>query len=325
MRTLLLICAVLLMISGIVSANLWLELRNERQTMQTMRTQLVDARAAPRVSTPPLVVAAAPAPVVTVAAPAPAPSECKPVAENAPRAAVVANPNPPISERELLKDPDYRKVRLAQRRLELQRSNPDVAEALGLSPRDADKLLDLLAEYQVRSSELPPVTVQNPRDAQAANAEMTRNRLALQKQQDEAVTALLGTAGMAQWQEYQGTRGARSQAASMGAQLLQVGQPLTSAQLKPLTAALVAEQQRQRLEVQPRASTTMADPQAREAAQEEAQRRAEESNRRLLAAIAPSLNPQQLAVFREQFEVQAEMNAVAARARARASALRGAQ
>ena len=90
------------------------------------------------------------------------------------------------------------------------------------------------------------MNIVNAGDARAANAEMTRSRLALQRQQDEALVALLGTSGFTQSQVYQTTRGARTQAVSMGSQLLQMGLPLTSAQLKPLTTALIAEQQRQR-------------------------------------------------------------------------------
>jgi hypothetical protein len=331
MRSLLLICAGLLVISGIVSANLWLELRSERQLMISMRTQLIDARATSRMPAPPPVVMAAPTPVIAAAAPASAPAECKPTGPSAAQVAAMENrviqaQDTNVSERDLLKDPEYRRLRLAQRRLDMQRSNPGVAEALGLSQTDADKFLDLLAEYQLRSNELPAANAVNASDARAASAEMTRNRQALQRQQDEALVALLGTSGYTQWQEYQTTRGARTQAVSMGSQLLQMGLPLTSAQLKPLTTALIAEQQRQRLESPPAVvNAGQMDPQARAAAQEQTRLRAEESNRRVLAAVTTSLTPQQLAVFREQFETQAAASSAAARARERALASRRAQ
>ena len=77
MRSLLLICAALLVISGIVSANLWLELRSERQLMISMRTQLIEARATPRMPVPPPPVMASPTPVVAAVAPASAPTECR--------------------------------------------------------------------------------------------------------------------------------------------------------------------------------------------------------------------------------------------------------
>lgn len=335
MKTLLAAVMCLAVILGIVSTSLWRALRNERVVFEDVRTQLTEARAASRVIVPPPpVVVSAPAPVPVGAVPDPTPA-CKPTTP-LPTANVVDTNRVAalnrVTERDLLADPEYRKLRLAQRRLDMQRNNPGVADALGLSDKDADRLFDLLAEGQIRMNELPAVSANaanaiaansNAIDARTALEETARNRQALQKQQDESLVALLGSSGFERWQEYQQTRGARSQAVSLGSQLLQVGLPLSNAQLKPLTAALIAEQQRQRLESPSVVrNEVIADPQARAAAQEEAQRRSAESNRRLLAAIAPTLNPQQLAVFREQFETQEAMNRVSARARERAEAAR---
>jgi hypothetical protein len=315
MRNLLAIVTGVAVILGVVSTSLWRDLRNERALF-------AEARAASRVPVrPPTAAVAATASVpAVVAPPACMPTAATPTVGVTPVDGRLVAQNS-ITERDLLKDPEYRKARLASRRLDMQRSNPGVAEALGLSEKDADRFFDLLAENQIRMNELPAI---NARDMnpQTAAEESIRNRQALEKQQNESLVALLGNGGFAQWQEYQQTRGARSKAISMGSQLQQMGLPLTNAQLKPLTAALIAEELLYRQE-QPLPRTPSMDAQERAALQEETQRRNDEANRRVLAAIAPSLNPQQLAVFREQFESQEAMNRITWRARERALAARG--
>ena len=54
-------------------------------------------------------------------------------------------------QRELLKDPEYRKAMQAQLRVNQTQNYPDLAEELGLTAEEANKLFDLLTEAEERA------------------------------------------------------------------------------------------------------------------------------------------------------------------------------
>ncbi|MEO6080620.1 MAG: hypothetical protein ABIQ86_12680 [Steroidobacteraceae bacterium] len=315
MRNVLPVCAGLVVISGVVSANLWLQLRTERQRTADLSTQLKEAKVARVSMAQPQRIDAAPAATPSTAAvsetKADAPAPAKPTQVNTVQGIV----NSLTQEKELLKDPEYRKARLAMQRINMARNYPGLVEELGLSEKDADRLFDLLAENQlVMNSEASFSIGANGQPDQAAFQERMRKQQELQRQQEESVAALLGPGKYAQWQDYQQTRMPRMQATSLGAQLAQVGQPLSEAQHKALTTTLIAEQKRQREDSQSMArNINRADPQAVAQLQEEAMKRQEQSNRRILEAAASSLNPRQLDALREQYEMQAAMNRASSR------------
>lgn len=322
MRKLLLCSACVITIMGIVSVNLWRALHKERDISSAIRTELTEARSSIiRLSAMPPRPAALPAPMPGIAAAATAPA-----APAAPPATPAPAPNisvadgalqvtPGISEKDLLKDPEYRKARLASLRIDLRRSNPGVAEELGLTERETEQLFDVLAESQIRLNELTPVTAGPV--TPAMREELNQRQRELRQQREQTIAAAIGATTYAKWQQYQQTTSARNQAVSMGSQLALMGMPLTSAQVKPLTSAMILHQQSQRQDAQYLqamvGNTNTVDPQTRVRQQEESRRRTEESNRRLLEAMRPVLNAQQLAMFQEQYDAQEAMN----RARAR--------
>jgi hypothetical protein len=335
MRKLLIVCAGMITIMSIVSVNLWRALHQEREMSAALRTELTEARTSiVRLSIPPRP-AAVPAPLRGTAAPATAPAPTAtpaPAANPAPALNVTVNNGavqvrPGVSEKDLLKDPEYRKARLASLRFDLRRSNPGVGEELGMTEREVEQFFDLLAESQIRLSELSPTTV-GP-TTPAMREEINQRQRELRQQQEQAVAAAVGAPTYAKWQQYQQTTSARSQAISMGSQLAQMGMPLTSAQVKPLTSAMILHQQSQRLDAQYLqamvGTTNTVDAQTRARQQEESRRRSEESNRRLLEAMRPILNAQQLALFREQYEAQEAMNRARARVQERLPPSSGAQ
>jgi hypothetical protein len=312
MKTLASICACIALITGIVSVNLWRELRTERQANKELRTQFNAARlpsSAPAIAAP-VAANVAPTAVATAAVEAPVcRSDSPPKATQT--AATNALQNSLNMQNELMKDPEYRKLRLAQTRLSIERTYSGLAEELGLSDKEADKLFDLLAEHQVATSaEIQLLTAGGNQD-QAAMEERARRQQALRREQDEALRAMLG-GKYPQYQDYQQTLPARQRVTSMGTQLAQAGLPLSAAQTKSLTTAMVAEQQRQMQEARTVSRTPVnpADPDARAKLLEEQLKRTEDNNRRLVEAAAPHMSASQLAAYRNQMEQQAAMSRI---------------
>ncbi len=149
-----------------------------------------------------------------------------------------------------MKDPEYRKLRLAQLRSNMERNYPGLAEELGLSEKDTGKLYDLLAENQMAMTIDSSILGANGTQDQAAIQQIIQRQQAQQREQETAVRTLLGDSKYSQWQEYQQTRPARTRVMSMNSQLSQAGMPLTDAQSKALTTVMIAEQQRQRQDQQ---------------------------------------------------------------------------
>jgi hypothetical protein len=307
MRSLLSILAGLLVVAGIVSANLWRELRSERHLTADLREQLVEERSAAR----PSALTAQPAPELASPPVAAPPVGAPPTADTTPEAAPVipiGGPIPPgarpVSAQQLQADPEYRDALLAQTRLQLQNSYPGLIEELRLSATDADELFTLLAENQVRESATRITGPTNARDP-ATVAEAERLRQENQAKLNASLVALLGDDKYAQYQDYQQTRSARSTVTSFGYTLAQANQPLTATQARTLLSATAAEQQRQQRETQAaRTRASSPNPQDQVRLMEDQLNRQEESNRRMLGLMAPHLSPEQLETMRAQFESQ---------------------
>ncbi len=309
MRNLALACAALAIVAGIVSVNLWRDLRDERQTTAQLRAQLTQQ--------PPAAVAAnVPAPVPSVApsaavAPVTAQQAAEPTSSRAPAEATARDliNNLRIDQRELLKDPEYRKAALAQARLNVPRNYPDLFEVLGLAPEQAERLTDLLAEQQLEQNSVTSVIGPNGID-QAAMAEVTRRAEELQRRRDEEITALLGPAGLQEFKAYEQTRAPRMQAQNMRQLLDSAGLPLAPAQVRAFTEAHIAVQRNQSNATQDmlqRAAQIAPGPD-REARMREAMLEVQEDrNRRLLDAVRPHLNAQQIARLEQNFEQQLAM------------------
>jgi hypothetical protein len=305
-RTLTSVCAALALVSAIVTANLWRELLAERELIDGLRGQLAEVRTQVGVAPAPRIATATASPAATAAArqdEAVAPSAAATTARGA-SAITNAIAGIGINEQDLLKDPEYRKARMMMLRATLPQTYPGLVEELGLGKEEAERLFGLLAENQMAmTSQLPTSsTFSDP----ATMEEFRRKQQALQKEQADALTAMLGGARYAQWQEYQQTRSSRMQANNYATVLAQAGAPLDSAQLKSVVTAMVAEQKSMIQDMQ---------TPGRMVNQEAITNRQAEGNRRILEAAAPYLTPQQLSALRTQFEQQDAINRASARAR----------
>jgi hypothetical protein len=332
MKNLLLVFTALLAISGIVSAILWGDLRTERQTNAELRSQLAmsgivsrapatsatpAAPAQPVATTPPAAVPEAP---IAAAKPAPPALESE-VFMRATTAAITAGARPLtggiVDERDLMNDPEYRKAQLTQARLRLAQSNPGLAEALGISRREADHLFEVMAETQLKLTDEFTEMVTKAAGATPSIAAMMEKASG---RQDPART-VLGEARYAQYQEYQrNAKPALTKVASMGYNLKYASQPLNDSQSRAVAAAVLAEQQRQRQEAEaaPRPNPNPGVPRNAADTLAEYRKTEDESSRRILAAVSPHLNSAQIDVLQKEIEQQA---AFARRTDARLQAL----
>lgn len=324
MRILLPVFGAFVLASGVISASLWQKLAAERKLTADLSEQLREAtlRARTPAATPVLSVGAAIPPPTTVT-PAPAAATSATPAVTTGRVTISGNSSAALqnainSEMEMWKDPEYRKARLAQARTSVRRQNADLAEELGITEAEANKIIDVLAEYQVNMNAELTVLSMNAQNDPAAQQEMARRQTEMQRQREESLAALLGPR-LSQYQQYQQTLPARSRVNSLNSTLSQAGAPLTGTQLKSLTTVMVAQQQRQQQDLQDLTrGINPQDPEARARITEQLQNRTSETNRRVLEAATPFLNAQQISALRTEFEQQDAISRASARVRARA-------
>lgn len=306
MRKLLLpVCAGLVLLLGALSASLWFKLNAERDLTADLKQQLTEATNRIRTSVTAMP-AASPETAPTVPATPSVPATSPPAASTAPKSGTPpAGPSArdvAKQEAELLKDPEYRKARLAQVRMNLQRQFIGFADEMDIPKKEADRILDKLAELQLNLVVESNALAASIGDEPAAMREFARRQSELQRARIAAVSEFLGPR-YAQFQQYEQTLPARNRAASINDVLMQVNQPLTSAQLKAAVAALIAEQQRvqQQREALAR-NAASADPEIRNKAASDMRDFAEHASRGILDSLAPVLNAQQLAALRADIE-----------------------
>lgn len=205
--------------------------------------------------------------------------------------------------RKLMEDPEYREAMRAQQRIMLLERYPDLAAVLHLQPEQKERLLDLLADQQMRAmSNGPPFRADGTPLDENQMREFQERIQAQQRDNQAELTALLGSGGMQQWSEYQNSLGARMQVRQLRSTLEAVGEPLREDQAQSLITAMTAEAQRRNAESASNAQsaaamTRSADATDRAAAFEQMLQRTEQYNKRVHDAVAPYLSSQQLASF----------------------------
>jgi hypothetical protein len=207
----------------------------------------------------------------------------------------------------LLRDPAYRAAMLAQRKSSMRMMNQDVGRAIGLSEEQSEKLLDLLAEQQMRATELSMDDWDRQLDP-AAVADRTRKYQELSNQQAQELKALLGDTGYQDYQQYQATLGARQQVNQLNVALASAGVPLTPEQTEPLTRALHDSQSRAMqaaLRDQQRWAT-LAKPPTQAELQMYQLDTMREQNKRMRSAAASILNEEQMGALTAQQEREVE-------------------
>ena len=147
------------------------------------------------------------------------------------------NAHPP---RAPLQNPAFRDATRAQRKLQMGYQYVDLASALQVPPETATRLIELLADIEVRHLGEENAGYTNPSDMDARAAAVRESR----KQEKAELVALLGEDGYGRWQGYQESLPTRYQMHDLREQLSGTAEPLRDDQLEPLIAAVHGERVR---------------------------------------------------------------------------------
>lgn len=205
----------------------------------------------------------------------------------------------------LLHDPEYREAMLAQQKIGLRQSNPNLVRDLDLTAEQADRLFGTLAEQQMRSLENPTPWTGGEQPDLAVVQEFQKKMMEVQSANDAEVKRVLGDTKYREWQEYQSLSAVRWEADRVRGALANAGMPLDESLAKPLLKTLQEEQQKT---MQQMASPTS---QVRSGNMIEMQEKSldfmAQSQKRQRDSLARVLTPEQLKVLEDEHNAQLQM------------------
>lgn len=189
--------AMALLMVAVVGVYLWLEVGEQREgnaALEARITALESARggANPRQMAQDAALPPAPADA-TVAGPAPA-------GAGGPRGAASGERALLASVREMLASEEGRDLVASFGAMALQRQYPDLEKAVGLTPEEADKLLNILARHRVDEADPALRRARGPSDP-AERERLMREQQERMRANEEELMALLGDR-YPKWQEY---------------------------------------------------------------------------------------------------------------------------
>jgi hypothetical protein len=261
-----LILAVVAIGEGAVTLHLVNEVREEREKAQALQARVTQLEGkAPQAAAGATFVAVPTQPTVSpfTAAEkkgAPAPPQAiagRIVSSNAPMVSTVMPVAAPDQERireqmqanmerqqALLRDPEYREAMLAQQKMGLRQSNPNLRRDLDLTAEQADRLFSTLAEQQMRQTENASPIMWGEQPDPAKMQEFQRKIMEQQSANEAEIKRVLGDAKFREWQEYQSLAGVRWEADRVRNSLANAGVPLDENLTKPLLKTLQEQQQK---------------------------------------------------------------------------------
>ena len=147
-------------------------------------------------------------------------------------------------QRTLLRDPEYREAMRAQQKMNLVRSNPNLARDLNLTADQLDRLNDVLAEQSMRAMEntSPMWSVNGEQPDAAKMQEYHRKAMEQQRNNEAELRRALGDTKYREWQEYQSMAGVRWEADRVRTSLASAGVPLDENLARPLLKSLHEQQ-----------------------------------------------------------------------------------
>jgi len=141
-------------------------------------------------------------------------------------------------EREMLRDPAYRKSQVDAWRRRMAQTRADAIRVAGMTPEQADRVVELWAERNLRFIELGATTGEPP--SEAVRAELKRTGEAEQAE----VRELLGMEIYEKWQRYLASGSERGEVGQFRLQLSTTSEPLRDSQADALVEAIYSERQR---------------------------------------------------------------------------------
>lgn len=199
-------------------------------------------------------------------------------------------------EQRMLQNPEYRELLKARQRLQLANTHPYLREMLQISREQANALLNLLAEQQVRDQaewEAGELTMDRP-DVERAIERLNERQLT----KEAELQALLGSK-FQEWKDYEQSAMARFLVQRL-AQSLPQEAALRPEQLRPLVTTIAQEHRRQMEEVaRSMPPGEMPNPEWLDRMRSQQQQRMAESHQRILANTSSILSAQQLEQLRQ--------------------------
>jgi hypothetical protein len=227
---------------SLLAAWSWLQLRTEREKVTTLEQRLAALEARAERST------IAPAPVLTQTTPAAVSAAATP---GTPAAAVPSAETTQQEQtreliraahrrqREMLRDPAYRQAQVEQGRRQFAQTRADAIRIVGMTPEQADRVIDLWVERNMRFMDLHDgMPVEKP--SEAVQAQIRRAGEAEQAELRE----LLGTEKHEKWNWYLASSGERREVSNFRAQISSTSEPLGDSQADALVEAIYSERQR---------------------------------------------------------------------------------
>jgi len=202
---------------------------------------------------------------------------------------------------QLTSNPKLLAGQVRQRRNQIEDGYVDLAKSLQLSPEIMDRFLNLLARQEIMNSAHEQAAAYS-RPPDEAGIEERKRELERHAQDIAAERrAVIGDEGMARWNEYWRTQGARSQLRSLQMQLVDSNNALRDEQMEPLVSVLSAERERHTTEREAlfAESSSKPNPSAADTMKHMERRFAliEQSIQRQRDAAAPYLDREQMAAF----------------------------
>lgn len=236
---------------------------------------------------------------------------------------VVAAPAPapmanyPRLQQRLLKNPKFRQALRNQQRVVLDTEFRDLPKFLNLSPGEAERVFDLLAEQGVSLLELQ---WRDPRSQEDGRSRQTSLK-ELRAQNEAELAKLLGGPNMNRFQEFRSTLQSRAEVASVRNEMALGPDPLREDQVEPMIGVVNAELQRMNQELRDLGMTQFAGVDVDQIPETKRGELAIAANQRIVDAAGPILTNVQLAALKElyrrqrmQMETQSELNRLRAEA-----------
>jgi hypothetical protein len=228
-------------------------------------------------------------------------------------------------QRTLMRDPEYREAMRAQQKMNLARSNPNLARDLDMTAEQIDQLYDVLAEQSLRSMENngPMWSVDGEQPDAAKMQEFHRKAMEQQRSNEAELRRALGDSKYREWQEYQSMAGVRWEADRVRNSLASAGVPLDESLAKPLLKTLHEQQMKM---MQQQAAAAAASPNARVSSrlvlssgfapgtspdmlkmQEQSLEMMSQHHKRQRDALASVLTPEQLKIVEDEHNAEQQM------------------
>jgi hypothetical protein len=311
MKHIILLLATTTLALGGTSAYFWQEMREQRAHNETIQARVVQLESqlqnVPRLIPEPPLPPVAPELATPPMAPPPRPAS-RTEASSEP---TFGRMDPTVfiaRERERMKDPEYRALRLEQQKMGLAQMYLDLGTSLGLSQEQLDQLLGILAAHQLDSA---PSFFPGEDASEARRSEWLRKAEESQRKQEADIRNLLGDGKYQEWQDYQGSMGARMQVRSLRSMLEGTSEPLREEQYEALVGAFVDAQRNSDFDTPSEFFKTRPPGPLSQSEQltlmEQDLERTAQHNQRMRDAAAPHLSTAQLERYDKMLKQQLEM------------------